>query len=88
MLPDYITAHLRNPLIVHPAHHGSLSDPQATWRDLGMNDGARDLTRMEIAMLIEEHFQGAVTIADSAHEAWETLADVAETARGFEGVGG
>lgn len=85
MLPDYITAHLRNPLIVHPAHHGRLSDPQATWRDLGMNDGARDLTRQEIAMLIEERH--GCEIADAVHERWETLADVAETARGFEGVG-
>lgn len=77
MLPDYITAYLDEQGV-------PTDDPLATFAALRLDA----LAPVEMAMLIEEHFQGAVAIADSAHEAWETLADVAETARGFEGVVG
>lgn len=85
MLPDYIHAHLSHPSICK--RPDLLDDMQATWGNLGMGDGARDLTRQEIAMLIEEHHDGAVSIADCVHEHWQTLSDVVETVRAVEGVG-
>ena len=82
-LPDYITRYLRNPLIC--PRQDRITDPLATWTELGMHDGARDLARWEIAMLIEDE-TGCPMIADDVIEKWETLADVAEAAMWFEGV--
>jgi len=83
MLPDYIRNHLSHPSVCQ--RPGLVDDMQATWLDLGMTDGLRDLTRQEIAMLIEEH--NTCAIPDAVHERWQTLADVAETAAHFSGVG-
>lgn len=83
MLPDYLTRYLSNPLIC--PRQDRITDPLATWSDLGMHDGARDLARQEIAMLIEDH-TGCDMIADEVLQGWLTLADVAETARWFAGV--
>lgn len=75
MLPDYITAYLDEQGV-------PTDDPLATFAALRLDA----LAPVEMAMLIADPH--STEIADSVYEAWETLADVAETARGFEGVVG
>jgi len=75
MLPDYITAYLTEQGIPH-------DDLDASFRTIGLDQ----LDMQEIALLIEEH--AGHDVRDVVYEAWHTLADVVETARGLEGVGG
>lgn len=80
-LPTYIATYLHR----HTPEYRRylLDDPQTTLEHLMLDA----LCPVEIAMLIEDENPG-VEIADEVYEAWRTLADVAEAARVFEGVGG
>jgi hypothetical protein len=74
-LPSYITAYLTEEGITAEA----MADPIATLATLRLDA----LMRHIIAMLIEEHT--GHDVRDVVYEAWQTLADVAETA--LDGVG-
>jgi hypothetical protein len=80
MLPDYITDYLRNPLICREHFWHLLDDPQTTFEDLQLDA----LARVEIALLIEE--RTGRDVSDETYEAWDTLDDIAQAARWFEGV--
>jgi len=70
MLPDYITAYLTEQGIPQ-------DDIDASFRTIGLDQ----LDMQEIALLIEEH--AGHDVRDVVYEAWQTLADVVETARAF-----
>jgi len=69
-LPAPITTYLTEQGIPH-------DDPDASFRSIGLDQ----LDMQEIALLIEEH--AGHDVRDVEYEAWQTLADVVETARAF-----
>jgi len=72
MLPEPITTYLTEQGIPH-------DDLDASFRAIGLDQ----LDMQEIALLIEEH--AGHDVRDVVYEAWQTLADVVETARAFAG---
>lgn len=79
-LPDYIIGYLRNPLITPPRLWPLLDDEQATFEALQLDA----LAPVEMALLIEE--RTGRDVADEVYQKWQSLADVAETARQLERV--